>query len=39
MSQLARQQKEEATMNDYVEELMDKRAQEWDQDAEDAEEM
>jgi len=26
-------------MNDYVEELMDQRAQEWDQDAEDAEEM
>lgn len=27
------------TMNDYIEELMEQRAQEWDQDAEDAEEM
>jgi hypothetical protein len=31
--------KEEDSMNDYAEELMDRRAQEWDQDAEDAEEM
>jgi len=26
-------------MNDYVEELMEQRAQEWDQEADDAEEM
>jgi len=26
-------------MNDYIEELMEQRAQEWDQDADDAEEM
>jgi len=30
---------EEAAMNDYVEELMEQRAQEWDQEVEDAEEM
>lgn len=30
---------EEARMNDYVEELMEQRAQEWDQEVEDAEEM
>lgn len=27
------------TMNDYIEELMEQRAQEWDQEADDAEEM
>jgi len=26
-------------MNDYIEELMEQRAQEWDQEVEDAEEM
>jgi len=26
-------------MNEYVEELIEQRAQEWDQDVEDAEEM
>jgi len=39
VSQLGSITKEEDSMNDYAEELMDQRAQEWDQDAEDAEEM